>query len=127
MTFSPSRSARTKWSMPSTSPGPRSRNHSLPHRIQDKLRHAVQVQLLQDVPAMRLYGVQTQVENRSHFFIRLALRQQLQNLPLARGEQFVAVFHPSLLHPPHATLHHHLADGRAEEGFALIDGATRIA
>src|SRR5581483_6034034 len=70
---------------------PASRDDALTHRIQNQFRRAVQIQLLQYVRAMRVYGIGTDIQNIGDFLIRFALGDQLQDLALATGQQIIAI------------------------------------
>ena len=47
----------------------------------------MQIQLLHDLPAMRIHGIHAQAQLTSDFFVRLAFGDHLQHLALAAGEQ----------------------------------------
>ena len=51
----------------------------------------MQIQFLQNVRAMRVHGIQAQIERVGDLFVGFAFGHQLQNFTLAIGEQFVAV------------------------------------
>jgi hypothetical protein len=61
-------------------------NHTLTNRIQNQLRNRMQIQLLHQISAMRLNRIQTEIENIRDLLVASTFRDQLQNLPLARGQ-----------------------------------------
>src|SRR5262249_35238592 len=63
------------------------RHDTFAHRVEDQLGNVVQVQFLHDLRAMRLDCVDTQVQEVCNLFAGLALRDQLQHLAFAGGEQ----------------------------------------
>src|SRR5262245_6910793 len=62
-------------------------DQAVPDREADEIGGVVQLELLQDVLAVRIDRADADVEQRSHFLVRLAFGDQLQHLPLAVGEQ----------------------------------------
>ena len=66
-------------------------------------------------------GINADVELRGDVLVAFAFRDHLKNFALARGE-FVAVGFTLLLESTDIVLGEYLADGRAEEGFALNHG-----
>src|SRR5438309_1883110 len=58
-------------------------NNAFADSVEDELRNAVEIELLQDVAAMRLYGMRTETENSGDLLVGLALRDQLEDLALA--------------------------------------------
>src|SRR5437773_6108198 len=75
---------------------PTSRDDSLANGIKNQLRRTMQIQLLQNIAAVRLHRMQTKVEHSRDALVRLAFRQQLQHLPLAGSKQLIAVVHLAL-------------------------------
>ena len=49
----------------------------------------MQIQFLQNVGAVRLDGVDAEIENRGRLFVGFALGEQLQDFAFAAGEQLV--------------------------------------
>src|ERR1019366_6957942 len=66
--------------------------------VQDQFGQIMNVQLLEDIAAVRLNGSDAQVQSRRHFPVALAGYQQLQNLFLAKRQQIVAVFDSPPVH-----------------------------
>src|SRR3979411_1237019 len=54
-------------------------NNPLSNRGKNQFRHAVQMQLLQNIAAMRLDRMRTDTEHGSHFLVGLAVATQLKN------------------------------------------------
>ena len=65
-------------------PVPALTDNALADGIQNDLRPAVQIQLLHDIPAVRLHRVQAQVQQRRDLFVAASLGQQLA-APAVRG------------------------------------------
>src|SRR3982074_486408 len=58
-------------------------NNAFADSVEDELRNAVEIELSQNVAAMRLHGMGTETENRGDLLVGLALGDQLQDLALA--------------------------------------------
>src|ERR1039457_5813830 len=91
----------------------------LAHGVQNKLGHAVQVQLLQDVRAMGFHRVQADIQHVGDFLVGAAFREKLQDLALASGDQFISVLGAPALQLAHVVFHQDLADCGAEKRFAF--------
>src|SRR5947207_15902387 len=75
--------ARTRW--------PALVDDRFAKRNRHRLRPRVSLELGEDVPDVALDGLLADEELRSHVLIRHAVREQLQDLPLAAGEHLVLV------------------------------------
>src|SRR5262245_56689024 len=80
------------------------RHHSPPPGAHHQLRRAVQVELLHDAPAVRLHGVQAQIEPEGDLLVAVAFGQQLVDLPFAVGEQLEAVVNPAHILQPRVSI-----------------------
>lgn len=58
------------------------RNDSFAHGVQDQFGKAMQVEFILKVPAVGFDGVETEVKQGCNILIRLAFRQQVQDLSL---------------------------------------------
>jgi len=85
----------------------------------------VEVELLQNVPAMGLDRMGTQAENRGDLFVGLALRNQLQDLALARGQEVVGILHFLFADLTNVIFQQHFADHGAEARLTFGNGADR--
>src|ERR1039458_7495406 len=99
-------------------------NDALADGVENQLGDSAQVQLLHDVGAVGFDGIDAEIEQGGDFLARLALGDELQDLPFAGGEQLVGIFGSGALQGAHVVLEQHLAHGRAEEGFAFGGGAN---
>src|ERR1700678_4176953 len=61
-------------------------NQPIAHGESNQFVNAMHIELFHDPPAVRIHGVDAQVQHYGDLFIRLVLRQHLQNFALAAGE-----------------------------------------
>src|ERR1051326_1418804 len=80
------------------------RDDSLSHGIEDQLRYAVQVQLLQYMRAVGLDGRGADIEDGRRLFIGPPLRDELQDFAFPVRQQVVAVVQTALFELPHVVL-----------------------
>ena len=66
-------------------------NNPFPDSVENQFRHPVKVQLLEDVAAMRIHGIDTQMKEVGDFLIGPAFRHQLQDLAFAGSQKIVAI------------------------------------
>src|SRR2546423_12885118 len=66
--------------------GALSLNDLVSNRVTHQFAHRVQLELPHDVGSMRFRGLHADSESHRDFLATLALREQLDNLTLARGE-----------------------------------------
>src|ERR1043165_3675145 len=67
------------------------RYQAAPHRAQHQFGRAVQIQLVHDPPAMRLHGVEAEVEPVGDVLVAVAFRQKRVNLAFAIRQEFETV------------------------------------
>src|SRR3989442_28518 len=78
-------------------------------------RHVVDVEPVHDLAAVRLHGLHGEVEPLGDLLAGEALGHELQDLPLARGEE---VEHARLAHPSQVLVHDVLRDRGRQVRFA---------
>src|SRR5262252_3124432 len=91
------------------------RYNALAHSVEDKLGNIVQIQLLHDLRAVCLDSIHAQTQEVGHVLARLALSDQLKDLTLTGGQQFIRIIRPGSFQLSRIVLEQHLPHGRAKE------------
>src|SRR5215469_6726059 len=65
----------------------RSVDQAVPHRKTNELVDTVEIQLFHNPAAMRIHGVDAEIQDAGNLLIGLALGEHLQHLALPAGEQ----------------------------------------
>ena len=94
-------------------------NDPFPDGVENQLRHAVKIQLLENVAAVRIHRVDAQMKEVGDFLVGPAFRKQLQDLAFARGQKIVAILDVLVPYLANIIFKQHLADHRAEERFSV--------
>ena len=71
-------------------------NDALADRVKDKLHRGMKAQLSEDIAAMSLDGVRTDVESSGDFLVAFAFGNKLKDFALAHGEEFIRIHNPFL-------------------------------
>src|SRR2546425_8816961 len=104
---------------------PSSTDDPLPNCIENQLGRSVQVQFLQDMTAMGLDRIGTDIERSGYFLIRLAFGQELEDFALPAREQVIAIHRALLFENPDIVLRQNAAHFGAKERFALRNRIDR--
>src|SRR5579872_3652075 len=101
------------------------RNYALANRIKYHFRHAMQIQLLQNMRPMRVDSIDTEVQQVGNFLIGPSLRDKLQNLPLPLRQKIVTILNPPFLKLPEVIVLQNPAHLGAEERLPLRNRPNR--
>src|SRR6516162_1930917 len=93
-------------------------NDALADCVKDKLHRGMKAQLSEDIAAMSLNGVRTDVESGRDFFVGFAFGNELEDFALAHGEEFVRIRNAFLTQNADVVFGEKVANRGAEERFA---------
>src|SRR5258707_412657 len=101
------------------------RNDAFADGVQYEFRRIMQVQFLQNVAAMGLDRVETDVELCGDRFVRLPFGQKLQYFALTVGKQLIAIYLTPLFENADVVLSQDSAHFRTKKGLTLRNGLDR--
>ena len=96
-------------------------NDALADGVEDDFGGVVQIELLHQVRAMRLYGREAQLQDRRDFLVRAPLGEQLEDFLLAIGEQVIRVGETLRLQAADVIFDEHRGHRGTEERLAGAD------
>jgi hypothetical protein len=104
-------------------------NDALADRVKDQLHRGVKAQLSEDIAAMSLDGVRTDVECSGDLFVGFAFGNKLKDFALAHGEELIRILNTFLTENAHVVFGKKVTNSGAEERFALgngVDGEDKV-
>ena len=98
---------------------------TLPDGVLHEVGDLVQVQLVHDVAAMRLYGLAAEAEQFGDVLVGVALGDELEDFALASGELVGGSVRGGVVHALQVVVQHRLEGDRLEHLAAADDGSHR--